>query len=70
MARCKFCAREITWMKDGRRNRAVDGDGGFHACEEMKQSMNSIKKIEVNDLDQDILKQYEAAINQKVQGKK
>lgn len=65
MARCKFCNKEITWIKEGRRNRAIDGDGGIHTCEEMKQSMKSIKTIESKDIDPEIIKQYEAAINQK-----
>lgn len=64
MAKCKFCAKEITWMKDGRRSKPIDADGGVHACDEMKKSMNSIKKIERTDIDPEILKQYENAINQ------
>ena len=70
MARCKFCSREITWMKEGGRNRPINGDGGIHACDEMKASMKSIKSIEKTELDADILKQYEQAINLKVQGTK
>ena len=66
MARCKFCTREITWMKEGGRNRPVDGNGGIHSCDEMKNSMKSIKSIEATELDSDILKQYEMAINTKV----
>ncbi|MGZ3788860.1 MAG: hypothetical protein ACXVLQ_10070 [Bacteriovorax sp.] len=69
MARCKFCNREITWMKDGGRNRPVDSDGGVHSCEEMKKSMKSIKTIPSTEIDADILKQYETAINSKVQKK-
>ena len=51
-------------MKDGRRSKPIDADGGVHACDEMKKSMNSIKKIERTDIDPEILKQYENAINQ------
>ena len=69
MARCKFCNREITWMKEGGRNRPVDGDGGIHSCDEMKNSMKSIKSIEAKEIDADILKQYENAINIKAQKK-
>jgi hypothetical protein len=57
-------------MKEGGRNRPVDGDGGIHSCEEMKNSMKSIKSIEKTELDSDILKQYEMAINTKVAGLK
>ena len=66
MARCKFCSREITWMKESGRNRPIDGDGGIHSCEEMQNSMKSIRSIETTELDSDILKQYEMAINTKV----
>ena len=69
MARCKFCNREITWMKEGGRNRPIDGDGGIHSCDEMKNSMKSIKSIEAKEIDADILKQYENAINIKAQKK-
>lgn len=66
MAKCKFCSKEITWIKEGRRNRAIDSDGGIHSCDEMKKSMSSIKSINVSDIDPEILKQYENSINQKV----
>ena len=69
MARCKFCNKEITWIKEGRRNRAIDGDGGLHSCEEMKKSMQSIKTIETKDIDAEVIKQYETAINLKAQKK-
>jgi hypothetical protein len=69
MAKCKFCSREITWMKEGGRNRPVDSDGGIHSCEEMKNSMKSMKKIEPTEIDADLLKMYENAINLKAQKK-
>ena len=65
MARCKFCNKEITWMKENGRNRPINGDGGAHMCDEMKNSMKSIKSIEPTEIDADILKQYEMAINTK-----
>jgi hypothetical protein len=69
MARCKFCNKEITWMKEGGRNRPINSDGGVHACDEMKNSMKSMKSIKPTEIDSDILKQYEAAINIKAQKK-
>lgn len=69
MARCKFCNKEITWMKDNGRNRPVNGDGGIHSCDEMKKSMSTIKSIEKTQIDSDILKQYETAINIKAKKK-
>ena len=56
-------------MKEGGRNRPVDGDGGIHSCDEMKNSMKSIKSLEKTEIDSDILKQYELAINNKAQKK-
>ncbi len=70
MARCKFCSKEITWMKESGRNRPINGDGGLHACEEMKSSMKTIKSIERTDIDLDILRLYETAINDKAAAKK
>lgn len=69
MARCKFCNREITWIKENGRNRPINGDGGVHMCDEMKNSMKSIRSIEPTEIDADILKQYEQAINIKAQKK-
>jgi hypothetical protein len=66
MARCKFCNQEITWMKEGGRNRPINSDGGIHACEEMKKSMKTIKSIPASDMDPELMKQYETAINNKV----
>jgi hypothetical protein len=56
-------------MKEGGRNRPIDGDGGIHSCEEMKKSMKTIKSLEKTEIDSDILKQYESAINLKAQKK-
>lgn len=69
MARCKFCNKEITWMKEGGRNRPIDSDGGIHSCEEMKKSLKTIKSIPAADIDPELVKQYETAINNKAQKK-
>lgn len=65
MAKCKFCNKDITWMKEGRRNRAIDSDGGIHACEEMKKTMESTRTVNVSEIDPEILKRYEQSINEK-----
>lgn len=65
MARCKFCNKEITWMKEGRKNVPVESDGTSHMCEEMINSRKSTKSVNLTDIDPDILKQYEQAINDK-----
>ena len=56
-------------MKEGGRNKPVNSDGGIHACDEMKNSMKTIKSIQPTEIDSDILKQYEAAINIKAMKK-
>ena len=45
MARCKFCSGEITWMKEGGRNKPINGDGGIHSCDEMKKELNLCAKV-------------------------
>lgn len=65
MAYCKFCNKEITWLQEGRKKVPVEGDGSVHECEEYKNSRKSIRKVELNEVDPDILKQYEQAINNK-----
>lgn len=56
-------------MKEGGRNRPIDADGGVHSCEEMKKSMKTIKSIPASEIDPELLKQYETAINNKAQKK-
>lgn len=66
MAKCKFCNREITWLREGRKNRPIDADGGIHSCDEMKKTMSSIKSMNLGEMDPEILKKYEQGINEKV----
>ena len=65
MARCKFCGSEITWMKEGRKNVPVNGDGSVHRCEEMMKSMKSIKTVDLSTIDPDVIAQYEKEMNKK-----
>lgn len=65
MSNCKFCGKEIVWIKEGRRSKAIDIDGGVHSCEEMKSSLKSFKKIDRSEVDADLIAQYEKAINEK-----
>jgi hypothetical protein len=65
MASCKFCQKDITWIKEGRKNIPVDSDGGKHHCEEMTISFKSIKQIDRNELSAEEIKRYEEAINNK-----
>ena len=59
MAFCKYCGKEIMWLKEGRKNVPVENDGGEHKCEQFSKMRNSIKKIQPNEVDPDILKQYQ-----------
>ena len=63
MAICKFCNKEITWMKDGRKNVPVEMDGALHRCEEMINSRKSLKKMERGSLSPEEIAKYEQAIN-------
>ncbi len=65
MANCKFCGKEIFWMKEGRKNKAVEMDGGQHLCEELKNSRGSLKKMDRNSLTPEEIAKYEAEINKK-----
>ena len=65
MAKCKFCQKEITWVKEGRKNVPIDPDGGIHRCEEMMKTLKSTKKIEVTSLSPEEIAKYEQGINEK-----
>ena len=65
MSKCRYCGKEITWMKDGRKNVPVEGDGGVHKCDEMISAKESFRKVQVTELDPDLIKQYEQQINDK-----
>ena len=59
MAKCRYCNTEVTWLKEGRKNVPVEFDGGKHECENFTKSRNSFREIKPNELDPEILKQYE-----------
>jgi hypothetical protein len=65
MAYCRYCNKEITWLQEGRKRVPVEGDGAVHQCEEFTKSRKSIRQVERSEIDPDILKQYEQAINNK-----
>ena len=66
MASCKFCQKEITWMKDGRKNIPVEHDGTQHRCDEMMNARSSLVKIERTALSPEEIKRYEEAMNNQV----
>lgn len=63
MAFCKFCGKEITWMKEGRKNVPIENDGGQHNCEKFENSRKSIKKMDRGGLSPEELAKYEQSIN-------
>lgn len=64
MARCKFCGKNISWLKDGRKFIPLEDDGTTHDCEEKKNSMNSFKSMSTSSLTPEEIAAYEAGINQ------
>ena len=65
MAKCKFCNTEIVWMQEGRKKIPVEVDGIKHECDEYKNSVRSARKVDLNEIDPEILKQYQDSINKK-----
>lgn len=65
MAKCKFCGDEITWIKEGRKNQPICGDGSVHKCEQMISSMKSFKKLDRSSISPEEIARYEAQINKK-----
>ena len=69
MARCRFCQKEIIWIKEGRKNIPVEADGSIHQCEEMKKTVASLKTLSPSSLSPEEIKKYEEQINQKLKKK-
>ncbi|MCF8058642.1 MAG: hypothetical protein K9K67_05055 [Bacteriovoracaceae bacterium] len=69
MAKCKYCQKDVTWMKEGRKNVPVEGDGGIHKCEQMENMRNSLKKLEPKTLSAEEIAKYEKAMNDNVKEK-
>jgi len=70
VARCKYCQKEITWMKDGRKNVPVESDGGIHKCEQMEKMRSSFKVIDPKTLSPEEIAKYEKGMNDHVNEKK
>jgi hypothetical protein len=65
MAKCKFCNDDINWIKEGRKNQPINGDGTVHKCEQMINSMKSIKKLDRSSISNEDIARYEKQINEK-----
>lgn len=44
----------------------VEDDGGIHECEQYKNVRRSAKKLTPNEIDPEILKQYQENMNKKL----
>lgn len=64
MANCKFCGKEITWLKDGRKFVPVQSDGDKHSCEQMKKSLKSVKVLDRNSISAEEIARYEENMRQ------
>jgi MoaA/NifB/PqqE/SkfB family radical SAM enzyme len=65
VATCKFCKKEITWLKEGRKNVPVESDGTVHKCEEFEKSLKSIRQLDKGSLSPEEIAKYEQGINKK-----
>ena len=67
---CKFCNSEIMWIKDGRKNVPINMDASKHQCEQMKNSIRSVKKFDRSSLSPEEIAKYENLINNEINKKK
>lgn len=63
MANCRYCGSQVTWVKEGRKNVPVEGDGGVHECDAYRDSKNSYRELKPTEIDPDLLKQYQENMN-------
>ncbi len=56
MASCKFCGKEIVWAKEGRKNVPIEVGGGPHECEQFKNSRQSIRTVDVDEMSPEEMK--------------
>ena len=64
MSQCKYCQKEITWVKSGRKSVPVEHDGSFHECKEFTKAKKSLKNIDPSEISPEEITQYEKAMNQ------
>lgn len=70
MANCKYCGKEISWLKENRKFTPLEQDGAVHECEEFKKSKKKTKIMKSTDLSPEEIAKYEGHINNKVKNKK
>ncbi len=70
MAKCRYCGKEIFWVKEGKKNVPFENSGDEHSCDERKSSLESFKTITTDSLSQEEIAKYEKAMNDSVGSKK
>lgn len=65
MANCKFCGKEISWLKEKGKFTPIESDGSVHECEEFKNSRKTTKIMKATDLSPEEIAKYENNINKK-----
>ncbi len=67
MANCKYCGKKIVWMKEGRKNVPCEEDGIKHECEEYKNTIGSVRDVELSEMDPAELEKIYAGLKKNVQ---
>ena len=65
MAICKYCGKEISWLKEKNKYTPIESDGTIHECKEFSNAKKSSKKISRTEISPELLKQYEDQMNNK-----
>ena len=64
MAMCKYCQKDISWMRTPRKSVPVENDGTVHECEEFKKARASVRTLARESLPPEEIARYERAMNE------
>jgi hypothetical protein len=70
MSKCKYCQKDITWVKEGRKNVPIESDGAIHKCEERQKALNTYRKMDRSSISPEEIAKYEKAMKEQAQKKK
>ena len=65
ITQCKYCQKEIRFNL----KTPYNNDGKIHECDEYKESRRNAK-IDISEVDPELLAQYETGMNESVKSKK